>query len=397
MSRPRKTAVKRKRDSAAPATSKKAAKKQAKATPAAARKIKATRNVATTASYPTATYGELCDLCNDDWDDGSRYVPVNGRQFRQLLEIVAPDIAVTGKQFKYPALTHQQIVTAEHGKTVRRERTYTDYSTMPEIQYLRWVSTMAYGYLIGTATTKTRPTEIQALWDGKEVLITENKRSWTEKLEDAADEWHVFDKQLVGTLRSANDRFADRYERHASNLTSLRRASPPTEPVLRKPLADHTIVYLDDGVRGEKHAEIRLVEYWESVNCPGNRKLATPRDLYVAGIKRPCLACFSRLRVLAERLSKKNVVLHHKPRPGMFWPSASALRDTQKDERQAIARYLIELWELYLTHNDTYLDSESEADSDDEEEDEEDEDEDEDEDDEDDEEDEEDEEDDDTN
>jgi hypothetical protein len=78
----------------------------------------------------------------------------------------------------------------------------------------------------------------------------------------------------------------------------------------------------------------------------------------------------------------------------MFWPSASALRDTQKDERQAMARYLIELWELYLTHNDTYLDSESEADSDDEEEDEEDEDEDEDEDDE---EDEEDEEDDDTN
>jgi hypothetical protein len=364
MSKPKRKAPKRKLDSTAPATSKRATKKQAKGATAAPRKVKAARNVATTASYPTVTYGELCDLCNDDWDDGSSYVPVNGRQFRQLLEIVAPGIAVTGKQFKYPALTHQQIVTAEHATTVRREHTYTDYSTMPEIQYLRWVSTMAYGYLIGTAKTKSRPTEIQALWDGQTLYIAENKRSWTDKLAEA-DDWHEYDSAFLAQLSSANARFAERYKRHANNLAALPRSKPSAvPPVLRKPIAQHTIEYPDDGVSGEKHAEIRLVEYWEQQFCPDNAKLPTRMELYVAGIKRPCLACFSRLRVLQKRLREKNVILHHKPRPGMFWPSASALRDTKEEERQEIAEHLIELWELYLTHNDTYLDSESEPESD---------------------------------
>ncbi|RON70895.1 hypothetical protein [Pseudomonas fluorescens] len=303
-------------------------------------------------------FADQCFTCDGDPVGGGRKIPANGKEFRIMLTELVPAISITSKQFKFPVGTHSEMLEKEFEEPVRTERTYTDYTTTPEIRYLRWVSTMAYVYLL---TKEKKVTEIQTLWDGTRLYICDNTRTCTKALENSNDAW--FQKQ--DTSANADSPLKNRYERHVGHLKKLAAKNgaagynPTNDPELNKlliPLDRHTIVYIDDGIGGEKHAEIRLVEYWHE------KHVNESKSIYVAGIKRPCLACFGRLVEWQNFLGHKGIKLWHKERPGLFWPSASALRDSTDEERERMAAHLVNLHSLYVTHGGTEIDSDSDED-----------------------------------
>ena len=306
------------------------------------------RQADNTVVQPRRVRGEKCRACKDKKSSDATAAADVARFFRTLLETIAPGIALGAKQLKYPAVTHQELLLKKHPqKKVRTELAYTDYTQEPELQYLRWVSSMAYGYLL---KNKQKPIEIQVLWDGFKLYISANKPGATQFLEDHDDAW-----KKSTNVKTRNIYFNARYVRHALKLKGIAASSTG----LKIPLDKHDVKYVKDGIAGEKHAEIRLVEYWEKKKFfrPKNAK----KNIYVAGIKRPCLACFSRLQELKETLKKQNINLVHKQRPGLFWPSQSALRDLSAAERTRLEDNLCTYIALYTTHNDIYLDSESET------------------------------------
>jgi hypothetical protein len=289
--------------------------------------------------------GIIVETCDSRAEDGITAVtiPKNTEEFKAFLEKICPRIKTGPNQFKYPRGTHVALLTALDSarESVLIDRKSTDYTDTPELQYLRWVSTMAYGYLLAK---KKNPVEIQVLWDGKTLYVSANFLDANRILRDSDEEWM---NPISGSIHSKID---ERYQRHQKELS---KCSAPSG-LIRK-LKEHKIEYIDDGIKVEKHAEIRLVEYWRDRVHNGSAQ-----TIYVAGIKRPCLACYCRLDVLRSELVGRGVDLQHKQRPGMFWPSQSALQDSSGADQLKIMQYLEAYKSHYTTNNDTFLDSDSE-------------------------------------
>lgn len=376
-------------DDEAPVRTAKKPKKQRKW--ALRKQAVASRKTKTTAAQNKVVYVEQCDQCESNASGQGFAVPMDNEGFKQMLEELVPGILTGPNQFKYPAATHNALIVRFYGESVRTNRDSSDYRKTPHIQYLRWVSTMAFAYLLCTskiaenekqaaltnaqqrlkaaskrhkaaanralAQVKKRkvpaaPTEIQALWDGEKLYICENKNKCTQRLQSAGSKWWEPDPRFSDVLKNINAEFETRYVRHAKHLDAL--DGEYKKGLLFLQLSKHKkIEYVIEGSQEEKHAEIRLVEYWKT-NCANSYKV------YVAGVKRPCLACYCRLKVLAKTLKADKISLKHKQRPGLFWPSASALRDSTPTDRDLMAQHIADLVKLYVSFNDIYVDSDSE-------------------------------------
>lgn len=223
-----------------------------------------------------------------------------------------------------------------------------DYKGQEDLEQLRWISSYAYGWLYqnGLKTAKGDPRnmeEVQTLWDGNKLYIAENDAINTKALAN------MFKNGIDLNMPMAKDPDLDnRLKRHVKDLLKIKEGSDPMIDAFFSGEPKGKIEFVAKGDR-EKHAEVRLAEEW--VNDAKTKKLKNPK-ISVAGIKRPCLACYSRLEAIAKR--NPFVTLNHKPRTGLFWPSSNAFRGLTIDDAIEIVTYMLSLQPYFLGADGSY-------------------------------------------
>ena len=249
-------------------------------------------------------------------------------QLNELYERMRSYSTELAEQWEARKLMDQQPIRENHDTT--------NYSDSRETQYLRRLSTYAYVWLIQQGID---PGEVQALWDGKKIYIATNNDRATKALK----RWNK--RSEVDFSKIEDDQLQERAARHIKGIQN------PGEEVPAA-LKGAPIVFAGGNEEG-KHAEIHLVDFWQGLRKRGIK------NIYVAGVKRPCLACYVRLLEFKESMKKKGITFHHKTRPGLFWPSQAALRGISRDGAKAILRHLARFAPHYLTGGRYDYDSDS--------------------------------------
>jgi hypothetical protein len=250
-------------------------------------------------------------------------IPSTGEDFGKLLRRILGIIygfASKANQAKFPAKTHDEEVSSRYGAEFREivPRRVFDNQVL---RHLRWISTSLYRML-------KKKDEVQALWDGDTLFIAENSDGNTDALKKILSDRETFETKLKGLAGKKNVR----WERHPKELAAALADAGLHGPIaaLRAHLAQadamedekkaptsHVKFVKVEGT-DKMHAEVKLVsEYLKA----GSRD----KTVHVAGVKRPCFACFVRLKDLATKLKdQKNVVLVSNPHKGLLWPSKAA-------------------------------------------------------------------------
>jgi hypothetical protein len=278
----------------------------------------------------------------------------------------------------------------------------TDYSAKPEMQRLRWLSTVALSWLL-IATRKTGPVkkkrngvsvqvmeklnkpvpvEVQAAYDHEtnEYWITENDPkcagmlstgAWLTSLKDCKDQdgdngHEELEKMGLRLFNRYNRHFRKLQETGLCDLAKVRFVAHdgtlPDAEAVDPHLDGKTVINVLVG-SGAQHAETRLIDHFIRMKEKGYKK----RKVTVAGVRRPCFVCYARLQVGARTLAANGSgwELHHKERPGPFWPTKAALMGIAKgsDEEQQIKDNLLQKLVMYVTGNEDLNEVSDEADS----------------------------------
>lgn len=213
--------------------------------------------------------------------------------------------------------------TARGKIAVRNEKTSGphDYQNEPEVESLRWISTVVKRYLIADGQD---PTEVQAaISDKGDLLIAANNRAANTYLKEKVNGGMSFIGTALRTTPVTEEQWerekggsrdalskkaaAGREKRHFESLGTLHDQNQPEVAERYRKVLDaigRDVVVADDGDSG-LHAERRI----RIRN--GNR---TPDHL--AGTKRPCATCFSKLY---PEKSEEDLEAPDAVRPGIFF------------------------------------------------------------------------------
>lgn len=225
------------------------------------------------------------------------------------------------------------------------------YKKERELQFCRHLSTLLYHI------HNRPPTEVQCLFvpERKKIYWTANTYNQVALIVGKLEEYECDDvsggtenhtttlqeivNKVGGKLTSDDDRVA----RHLSKLVGGRYRKMLQVQVVAVPHRAFS--------KAETHAEINLVE------LVLNRNETSDTVAYVAGIKRPCVACFNRLSRLAEELSEsRDVTLYHKEHSGLLWATAAALNGMTVEDGENIEDFVEAVFEtgfkqLYASPN----------------------------------------------
>ncbi|MFI5617838.1 DUF4157 domain-containing protein [Streptomyces sp. NPDC051567] len=188
-----------------------------------------------------------------------------------------------------------------------------DFKEQPEVQRLRWISTVTKHYLLKTAGIN--PVEVQAAIgnDGR-IIISANDRNANGHLSDLMENRGVLDLlgYMLGNSGPATNRSSqqakdetDRINRHRDKASGMQNEPAEANAGINTGLTSGTVIARDGG--DGTHAELRILK-------KNNGK--TPQHL--AGTKRPCASCFAELY---PEGSPKDAGGKDLVRPGRFYSS----------------------------------------------------------------------------
>ncbi|MGW4566561.1 eCIS core domain-containing protein [Streptomyces sp. NPDC004561] len=222
------------------------------------------------------------------------------RELRRLFS-EAPGWAVEPKGQDFEAFTPH----AEKSKP-------RDFKDQPEVQRLRWISTVTKHYLLATGR---KPIEVQAaIGANDEIIVAANDRDSNHHLSYLMTDEGVTD--LLGYMlenskpatgqKSQEDRDeASRINRHREKASGIQHDETRENAKTRTALASGIIIAKDGG--DGTHAEMRIKK---------KNNGRTPEHL--AGTKRPCASCFAELYPTG---SPKDAEGKDLVRPGRFYSS----------------------------------------------------------------------------
>lgn len=239
--------------------------------------------------------------------------------------------------------------------------------TNPVLRRVRWISTVAFCWLI---FRNKRPTEVQTAFDGQDYYFTENDPTnenvlnyfdWAkvknvltrsavseaimaQKKEDqekavkrakakALKEKKVYkEKKAVPKLDDSDVRLLDRLQRHMKALAADQDFAATTKIKVTN-------------IQRDQHAETKLIDFFlRMAKTKGN----APRTIVVAGLRRPCFVCFARLQTAARTFERYGWELVHKERPGPYWPSIGALASIKDGELEQLVHNLLNGCHMYV-------------------------------------------------
>ena len=310
---------------------------------------------------------------------------------RELVQVIYGYRNHGGKQYTFPRTTAREEVDERYKTEILEVMEPKEYETEDEqiLQQLRWISTTVFNYLQDQGV---EPTEVQTLWDGKKLHITENKVSNNSDIRSLLNNPKTL-KKFLKKYRG-KDKHEDRFKRHPAKVregisNKKRRPQGPMGSLHDHLYTDKDRLSTPRFGFGEMHAEIRLTQdYLRDRKFGKSRGKPAPEKVYVAGVKRPCFVCHSRLDSMKSKYENQGIDLVSNPHKGLLWPSASALEGATLEDKQHAIKHLglkafinykktsdykkmksfIKKNHFYLTENEgvgTYAeDTESEIDSD---------------------------------
>lgn len=244
-------------------------------------------------------------------------------------------------QYKFPTATSEKKTSSEFGEGLREIKKPRKYTSKDDqiIQQLRWISTVLYNYI---KSLKEPLEEVQALWDGEFLHITENSLTNNTRIMSLLNNKDDFLDFLV--KYEGKEKSKDRFERHPAALGKALKEKDKTGPInaLSQHLNDNKKSKLNvpgsdtvsERTPRKMHAEIRLGINYLNKNAPKKQKEGATK-IWVAGVKRPCFACFVRLTVLKGLFSEEEIELVHNPHKGLLWPSGPAWTGATKEDKLA--------------------------------------------------------------
>ena len=101
------------------------------------------------------------------------------------------------------------------------------------------------------------------------------------------------------------------------------------------------------------HAELKCLNYYLD-NVINNSTKPKDTNLYIAGIKRPCVACWVRIHQMKKQHQLTNLVFN--PHNGLLWASKSAWKDCEEGDKLKALEFIgfTECFFLRATNNDEY-------------------------------------------
>jgi len=199
------------------------------------------------------------------------------------------------------------------------------------MQQLRWISTTVLNSL--NSGKKKVADEVQTLWDGKQLYITENLLSNNKDIEALLKSGSNLEKFLKKYEGKSKDE--DRFERHPAELSAA------MQDAKKKKGADSPVSTLLEGnvsvskptedLGDNMHAETRLVLNY--ISALQDEEEVKKGKVYVAGVMRPCFACYVRLEVQKEKLEAYDKTLVSNPHHGFPWVSANSWKDTSTEDK----------------------------------------------------------------
>ncbi len=182
------------------------------------------------------------------------------------------------------------------GKLNRVDRKTTRYDN--ETRVLRWICSYAIASLKGAGRDVV---EVQAAWTGNRLYIAANSNTNTTWLRDNVAQWFngevlepIADKggkiprgtNKKGEPVSLSEALSGRLLRHTERLTNLSNQDEERYGAVLEALQLGNITYVEGG---NVHAESKIIALLDSeINDNDND---VPESVWVAGIKRPCMAC----------------------------------------------------------------------------------------------------------
>ncbi|MFI0716476.1 DUF4157 domain-containing protein [Streptomyces inhibens] len=191
-----------------------------------------------------------------------------------------------------------------------------DFKDQPEVQRLRWISSVTKHYLLAAGKN---PIEVQAaIGENGKIIIAANDRDSNYHLSYLMTDEEVTDllgymlkKSNPATSRSQEDEDETaRINRHREQASGIQHDKSSENATARTALNSGIVIAKDGG--GGMHAEMRIKK---------NNSGMTPQHL--AGTKRPCASCFAELYPPPNG-SPKDANGKDLVRPGRFYSKGEA-------------------------------------------------------------------------
>jgi hypothetical protein len=181
------------------------------------------------------------------------------------------------------------------------------------LRQLRWICTALD---VSPADKPDVSNEIQALWDGTKIMVSANHNSRLTSLDSSEHAIKQIKKILKCYKSKAWDAKLPRRKRHGIGLAYCFYNG---KSILNETTLNSLTVV--ESTEESGHAEVHLLGQWKK----DNPKKELDETISVAGQKRPCMVCWSRMKSTYPKVNFNN---NH----GLLWPAQNAVKGITLDE-----------------------------------------------------------------